>query len=164
MKKLNPGFRWFCLLFMLHAGTVHAGGENGTEVYAFTAAGTFETSYQALYKALEDARFYVIFEANIGKNLARNAERWGENYNRNQFEQMKSMVVCNPWYANQALNLDPAFMAMCPLTIGVLHKAGTTRIYFRKLMQSDNALANDLIWEVENTIISAIETIASPVN
>jgi uncharacterized protein (DUF302 family) len=118
--------------------------------------------YQELYKALEAARFYVIFEANIGKNLARNAEKWGEDYNRNKFEAVRSMVICNPEYANQVLNLDPKMMALCPLTVTLLYKAGTTTILFEKLTPAaTGSPAEDILWEVENTIISTIESVIS---
>lgn len=39
-------------------------------------------------------------------------EARGEDYNRNNFEGVHSMVICNPWYANQVLNLDPVMMTL----------------------------------------------------
>ncbi|HSR63949.1 MAG TPA: hypothetical protein VLN56_11145 [Gammaproteobacteria bacterium] len=39
-------------------------------------------------------------------------EARGEEYNRNNFEDVHSMVICNPWYANQVLNLDPVMMTL----------------------------------------------------
>ena len=119
-----------------------------------------ETVYPKLYKALEDSRFYVIFEADIGKNLARNAEKWGDEYNRNKFEGVRSMVICNPEYANKVLNLDPKMMAMCPITVTLLYKQGTTTILFERLTPvAAGSAAEDILWEVENTIISAIESV-----
>lgn len=118
--------------------------------------------YQNLYQALESASFHVIFEANIGKNLAHHAEKWGEDYNRNKFEAVRSMVICNPEYANEVLNLDPKMMALCPLIVTLLHKEGTTTILFEKLMPvAAGSPAEDVLWEVENTIISAIESVIS---
>ena len=137
-----------------------AGGDDPPLVLVFEVRKPFAEAYQEIHAALEEARFYVIFEANIGKNLARNAERWGEDYTRNGFEHIKSLVICNPWYANQALNLDPRFMGMCPLTVGVVHRQGLTTVYFRRLTNLAGSRAEDLLWEVENTIISAIETVA----
>ena len=143
---------------------VYAGGNAQNSILEFRVEQDFDTAYKALYEALEEARFYVIFEANIGKNLARNARRWGENYNRNGLEHMKSMVICNPWYANAVLNLDPGFMSMCPLTVGVVHKQGITSVYFKRLDElSAGSEAADLLWEIENTIISAIESVAPAV-
>ena len=36
-----------------------------------------ETVYNHLYNSLENNRFFVIFEPNIGRNLAGFSERWG---------------------------------------------------------------------------------------
>jgi len=154
----------FMLLILLPWAS-HAGGGEAGPVLEFKVKQPFDEAYQALYAALEEARFYVIFEANIGQNLARHAGRWGENYNRNRFEHMKSMLICNPWYANQALNLDPRFMAMCPLSVGVIYKQGITTVYFKRLDNvAGSSAADDLLWEVENTIVSAIETVAEQTN
>lgn len=117
-----------------------------------------ELVYQAVYKSLEKANFYVIFEANIGKNLARNAKRWGEDYNRNGFDMVKSMVICSPYYVNQVLNIDPKMMALCPLTVSVLAKGESTTVLFERLVPAaGDSPAVDILWEVENTIITAID-------
>lgn len=39
-------------------------------------------------------------------------EARGEDYNRNNFEGVHSMVICNPCYANQVLNLDSVMMTL----------------------------------------------------
>lgn len=151
-----------CVLLMVILFCFHpVRAESITDsVMTFQFKQPFEQAYQSLYQALEEARFYVIFEANIGNNLARNAERWGEDYNRNGFEHIKSLLICNPWYANQALNRDPAYMGMCPLSVGIVHKDGLNTVYFRKLsIEGDESAAAELLWEVENTIVSAIESV-----
>ncbi len=161
--NIRPGL--LLILCIVLPGQAIPGGAEVPVVYEFRVQRPFDEAYQALYQALEEARFYVIFEANIGHNLARNAERWGQDYNRNRFEHMKSLVICNHWYANQALNLDPRFMSMCPLTVGVVHREGVTTVYFKSLTNLPGSeAAADLLWEVENTIVSAIETVASLVN
>jgi uncharacterized protein (DUF302 family) len=131
-----------------------------TAIYKASTVKPMEETYTELYQALERSRFYVIFEANIGKNLARNKDKWGEDYNRNAFEAVKSMIICNPYFANQLLNLDPDLMALCPMSVTLLHKQGTTTILFEKLMQvSPASPAEDVLWEVETTVITAIESV-----
>ncbi len=154
-------FMTIFIMVIMGTGSVYAGGMDGTDtIYVAEVSKPVDEIYPALYQALEKARFYVIFEANIGKNLARNAEKWGENYNRNKFETVKSMVICNPEYANEVLNLDPKMMALCPLTVTVLYKAGTTTVLFEKLAPvAAGSPAEDVLWEVENTVISAIESV-----
>jgi uncharacterized protein (DUF302 family) len=149
----------FVIIVIFIALTCLAGGQEDA-IYVAKTQQSMDTVYPNLYKALEDSRFYVIFEANIGKNLARNAERWGEQYNRNKFEAVCSMVICNPEFANQVLNLDPEMMAMCPMTVTLLHKLGTTTILFERLTPvATGSAAEDIFWEVENTIISIIESV-----
>ncbi|MCI0591386.1 MAG: DUF302 domain-containing protein, partial [Gammaproteobacteria bacterium] len=110
-------------------------------------------------KSLEGAGYYVLFEADIGKNLARNAERWGEDYNRNQLEGIRSMVFCNPWYANQVSNADPRMLVFCPLSLTIIHKQGVSTILFeRPSAMAQGSPAEELMWEGENDVINAIET------
>ena len=133
-------------------------GEGKDAIFAVEVDKAGEEVYSAVYKSLEESRFYVIFEANIGKNLARNAKRWGDDYNRNKFELVKSMLVCNPFFANQVMNLDPKMMALCPITITVMSKQGRTSVLFKKLTPvAEGSAAEDVLWEVENTIMTAIE-------
>lgn len=129
-------------------------------VYEAHTTQPMDEFYQKLYGSLEDSGFYVIFEANIGKNLARNADRWGEDYNRNKFEAVRSMVICNPYYANQVMNLDPKMMALCPMTVTVLYKQGEATVLFERLTPpAAGSDAENILWEVENSIISAIESV-----
>ncbi|MGH8246349.1 MAG: DUF302 domain-containing protein [Gammaproteobacteria bacterium] len=125
--------------------------------------GEFGAVYSRVHPALEEARFFVIFEADIGHNLARNADRWGEDYNRNAYEGVRSLVICNPWYANQLLNLDPELMALCPMSVTLLYKGGVVTVLFERLgVVAPGSPAADVLWEVENTIITAIESAATP--
>ena len=137
-------------------------GEESAAIFEISADKPMDEVYQNLYKSLEDSGFFVIFEANIGKNLEKNAERWGDDYNRNKFEAVRSMVICNPSFANQLLNLDPKMMAMCPMTVTLLHKEGKTTVLFERLTPvAAGSPAEEVLWEVENTIISAIEAVIS---
>jgi len=146
----------FLLIFF--TGSLVDAAEELEAIFSISVEKPAEEVYQSVYKSLEESRFYVIFEANIGKNLARNAKRWGDEYNRNNFEMVKTMVVCNPYYANQVMNLAPKLMALCPMTITVMHKAGKSTVLFKKLTPAaKGSAAEDVLWEVENTIITAIE-------
>lgn len=147
----------FCFIAIFNC---YAGGND--PIYSASIRKPMDEVYPALSRALEASGFYVIFEANIGKNLARNAEKWGEDYNRNKFEGVKSMVICSPYYANQVLNLDPKMMALCPLTVTTLYKEGVTTVLFERLTPTAaGSPAEDVLWEVENTIISAIESVTT---
>ena len=114
--------------------------------------------YDAVYHALEENRFYVIAEPNIGKSLARNAQRWGEDYNRNGLESIRSMVFCSPWYANQLSNVAPPLLGLCPFSVTLLHLRGDTTITFeRPTAVVTTGPARELVAELEAGVVGALE-------
>ncbi len=119
---------------------------------------TMQEVYPAVYESLENARFYVVFEPNISKNLASFSERWGENYNRNRLDSIRSMVFCNAWYANAVSNADPDMLALCPLRVGLYEKQGQTTVVFaRPSVMAMQSPARGVLEEAENEVIEAIE-------
>lgn len=118
----------------------------------------FDQTYQAVYAALEDNRFYIVFEPDIQKNLSGFAERWGEDYNRNQLDGIRAMVFCNGWYANQVSNQDPDMLALCPLHITLTHKDGITKILFvRPSVIARGSPAEAIATELEADVVKALE-------
>lgn len=126
-------------------------------VFEYQVKKTMDQVYTPLYKALEDEGFYVVFEANIGRNMARFSEKWGDNYNRNQLADIRSMVFCNVWYANAVSNADPSMLALCPLRLSLIEKSGTTRVLFaRPTVMAVDSPAVDLLSQIENEVIGII--------
>ena len=118
-----------------------------------------ELVYNSVYRSLEENRFFVIFEPNIGKNLAGFSERWGEDYNRNKLTGIRSMVFCNPWYVNQVSNLDPEMLALCPMHISLYEKGGSTHVVFVRLSHvGEGSAAKPVLAEVEAAVSAAIES------
>ena len=118
-----------------------------------------ETVYGHVYRSLEEKRFFVIFEPNIGRNLAGFSERWGEDYNRSKLTGIRSMVFCNPWYVNQVSNLDPEMLALCPLHISLYEKDGSTHVVFVRLSHvAEGSAAKPVLAEVEAAVSAAIES------
>jgi len=135
-----------------------------TQVFADSAIlslkieGDFEVNYQSVYQQLEQQRFYVVFEPNIGRSVARNAERWGDEYNKNNFSDLRSLVFCNPWYVNQISNQDPDMLALCPLSVTLVQKDNDTLVKFVRpsaLKPDSPALA--LLRELESDIVKALK-------
>lgn len=113
--------------------------------------------YDKLYKSLEDANFYVVFEPNIGKNLANFAENWGDDYNRNKLTEIRSMVFCNGWYANKVSNLDPDMLGFCPLHLTLIERDGKATVLFnRPGVMAQNSPAKALLGTIEKEVIEAI--------
>ena len=113
--------------------------------------------YKKVYNSLEENRFFVVFEPNIGNNLADFSERWGDDYNRNQLLGIRSMVFCNGWYANQVSNLEPELLALCPLHVSLYQKDTLTHIVFtRPTYVGAGSKAQDLLKELEADVSAAI--------
>lgn len=128
-------------------------------VFRADAQAPMERTYPALYKALEGARFWVVFEADIGDNLAGFAERWGDDYNRNGLSGIRSMVVCNGWYANAVSNADPDLLALCPLRVNLVEQDGVTRVLFaRPSVIAAGSPGEALALEIEQLLIDAIRS------
>ena len=121
-----------------------------------------ETSYATIYKALENNRFYVVFEPDIQGNISAFAERWGDNYNRNKLEGIRAMVFCNVWYTNEISNADPAMLAMCPLHITLIQQQGSTRVLFvRPTVVAADSKALAIARELEQDITKAMDEAAN---
>ena len=142
----------FCLVMAVSAA--QAASPN---VFEHTVEKSMEQVYPSLYKALEDEGFYVVFEANIGRNLSRFADKWGENYNRNKLDGIRSMVFCNGWYANAVSNEDPSLLALCPLRLTLIEREGKTTVLFAKptAIAADSP-ARKVLQRVENEVIAVI--------
>ncbi len=141
------------LALLLIAATTQA----DETVFKVIKAAPLDEVYPSVYQALEEDRFFVVFEANMGRNMARFAERWGEDYNRNQLDQIRAMVICNIWYTNQVANQDPDMLALCPLTVTLFEKDGSSTVLFpRPTALAGDSPARPVLQEVEDKIIAAI--------
>jgi len=127
-------------------------------VFVHKVKGKINKIYKRLFTALENNGYYVIFEPNIGRNLAHFAKRWGKDYNKNKLDSIRSMVFCNGWYANKISNEDPNMLALCPLHVTLIHKQGYTRVLFVKPGQvSQGSAANSVALELEQDVIRIIK-------
>lgn len=150
-----------CLLFLVLSSLVTVpavAAESPVGVYLQHVKKPIVDVYDDVYKSLEDARFYVVFEPNIGKNLSSFSKRWGSEYNQNKLTALRSMVFCNGWYANQVSNLDPNMLGFCPLHITLIEREGATTVLFnRPSVIAQNSPAKVLFDEIEAEVIAAIK-------
>ena len=118
-----------------------------------------ETAYVSIHKSLEENKLFVVFEPNIGKNLAAFAERWGEDYNRNNLQGIRSMVFCSGWYANQVSNADPQLLALCPLHITLYRHNDMTHVVFVSPTHvGKGSDATVLLQQLEARVSAAVES------
>jgi hypothetical protein len=127
-------------------------------VLRWDVAQDLEITYKNVYKQLEKERFFVVFEPNIGANLKKFAEQWGEDYNRSGLSGIRSMVFCNAWYANAISNVEPGLLSLCPLHVTLFQKGGTTSVVFARPTQiGTGSRAAALLKELEADVSNAIE-------
>ena len=127
-------------------------------VYEKIIKGDFNKIYQKVFTALENNGYFVVFEPNIGKQLKRFKQRWGDKYNKNKIERIKSMIFCNAWYANEVSNTDPKLLAMCPMHITLTEKQGRVSLLFvRPSLIAKGSGAEKVALEIEQDVLRSIE-------
>ena len=90
--------------------------------------------------------------------MARFAADWGEDYNRNGLEEIRTMVACNAWWTNRVANADPDMLAFCPLRIALTHKQGVTRVMFeRPTLMAAESPALPVMEEIEEALKAAVD-------
>jgi uncharacterized protein (DUF302 family) len=128
-------------------------------VYVKTVKGDFNQIYQRVFTALENNGYFVVFEPNIGKQLELFKQRWGDKYNRNKLDNIKSIVFCNGWYANEVSNQDPNMLALCPMHVTLTEKEGkVTILYIRPSVVAKGSGAEKVAIEIEQDVLRSIET------
>jgi len=156
VKKVNKMIKGFAGVVLILLSTASWAGS--PMIYEKQVKGPLEKTYKQIFNALENNGYYVVFEANISKNLSHFKKRWGKDYNKNKLEAIRSMVFCNGWYANQMSNADPQMLALCPLHISLVHKEGVTRILFiRPSLVATGSPAEKVALELEQDVIRTIE-------
>ncbi len=149
------GRNWLFALLLAAATWVQA---EVPGVRSWTVDRPLADVYPAVYGALEAHHFFVVFEPDIGANLAHFAERWGEDYNRNRLDGIRAMVFCNAWYANQVGNADPALLALCPLHLTLVGRDGRTGIHFtRPTRVAAGSRGEAIAAELEAAVAEAVE-------
>jgi hypothetical protein len=146
-------------VFMIALLLTGAARAESPGVLRWDVHGDIEATYAAVHQALEDKRFYVVFEPDIGRNLSGFAGRWGEEYNRSALVAIRSMVFCNAWYANQVSNRDPDMLALCPMHVTLYQRGETTSVVFvRPTHVGQGSSALSLLEELEAAVSEAIRS------
>lgn len=128
-------------------------------VYKVSVKKDFSSSLHSLKKTLEDQNLYIISKADISGTLKRMKVKLGKAYNKRHYTTVKSIIFCNPFYANDILNLDPSMMALCPLKIMLLEKDGkTTALFILPTSLAKGSPAKNVLGELENKVKKALKS------
>jgi uncharacterized protein (DUF302 family) len=147
--------RWCLLLLLLLAPGARAAPPG---VYIKTVEMDLDSAYREVYQALEEERFWVVLEADMGARMARMAKRWGNDYNRNGLDGMKSMVFCNIDWTHRIANADPRMLALCPLHLSIYARDGKASVVLpRPTALAGGSEAEAEAAELERTLIRIVE-------
>jgi len=142
-------------MIVLAAPAVRAGTP---EVFVAEVQAPLDDVYKGVSGSLDKAGYYVAFEMDMFKGMSSSlARKLGEDFNRAKLEGIKSMVFCQGTHANAIMNADADMLALCPLHLTVVHKAGTTRVLFaRPTALAKGSAAEAAVKALEDDVIAAI--------
>lgn len=122
--------RWWLFFVLMLSANLWASPSGIVSVETSIA---LDAAYDRVYKALEAQKFWVVFEADMGERMARFEDKWGEDYNRNDLQGVRSMVFCNIEWTNRMGNADPDLLGLCPLHLTIYSKGGKTHVLIPRL-------------------------------
>jgi len=119
--------------------------------------------YERIQQALEGAKFWVVFEADMGNRMEKFAEDWGTDYNRNKLTTIKSMVFCSLWWTNQLANVDPDLVGLCPLHLTVYARGGRTTVLWPRLSAlAEGSPGRDMALALEQEVSELVRGVVTP--
>lgn len=133
---------WWPLFALLSVLPLSAGGDAPGIVRMETPL-QVEAAYERVYKALEQARFWVVHEVDLGERMAHQAEAWGANYNRNRVGGVRVLAFGNLEWANALANADPDLFALYPLHLAVYERDGTSVLVLPRLAAAARGTAGE---------------------
>lgn len=114
MKKIMTA-----VLFTLLSANLFA-----SEFYTKVVYDSFESYYPKLLKAIKDNHMNVLYEMDLIKQFKDKgyAEKFGKDFNKNNLESVKTLLICNGYVGNQISNIDPTMMALCPIRLTIIQE------------------------------------------
>jgi uncharacterized protein (DUF302 family) len=159
-EELKVTVRKWWLLSLLLIAAPSGAAPDGVHTRSVDIA--VDEAYTSLYAALEEEKFWVVFEANMGQRMANMADRWGKDYNRQGLSAIKSMVFCNIDWPNRLASVDPALLSLCPLHMSLYEKDGRTTItMLRPSTIAAGSPGLDAAKELEKQLIGVIDKAVS---
>lgn len=130
------------------------------DIYVKTVDEPLQTLYPKLLTSLKQNQMMVVSEIDILAKFkeAGLPEKFGEDFNTNGLEAIKAIIACNGFFGNAVSNADPEMMALCPIRITLIQKAGKSKIlYSLPSKASEGSKANAILKKLETKIITALD-------
>jgi len=150
MKKYN--FLFTLLMFL--SSQVFAASIHETQVRK-----TIKEYYPELKKAIEDNNMHVIYELDLLERFkeAGYAEKFGNNFNKNNIVAIKTLLICNGYIGNQVSNIDTDMMVLCPIKITLIQIGKYTMVSFIKNSDlASNKEVEKLLAILDQTLVNTI--------
>jgi hypothetical protein len=151
---------WLAGLLLLFPALALAGPAG---VNSLTVEAPADEVYDRVHQALEGAKFWVVFEADMGSRMEQFAADWGAEYNINKLTFIKSMVFCSLPWTNRMANADPDLLALCPLHLTIYARGGQTSVVWPRLSaMAEGSPGHDAAQALDQEISDLIRGAASP--
>jgi uncharacterized protein (DUF302 family) len=127
-------------------------------VFVVEVKAPLDEVYKRVNKSLDGAGYWVAYELDMFKGMSGSLGRkLGEDFNRAKLEGIRTMVFCNGEQANQVMNADPDMLALCPMHLTLIHKAGATKVLFaRPSIAGKGSAAEPALKQIEDAVIGVI--------
>jgi len=151
---------WLAALLLL-VPVLPLAGAAGVNI--LTTKAPADQVYDRVYQALEGAKFWVVFEADMGSRMDQLATEWGSDANKNKLTFVKSMVFCNLSWTNQLANADPELLGLCPLHLTIYARDGQTTIVWPRLsVMADGSAGEGAAQALEQEVSAIIRSAVTP--
>ena len=131
-----------------------------SNVYSVTYNSPMDTVEKNLLTHFKASKLVVPWKLDILEEFKKKGldKKFGDKFNTNKLESVRTIVACNGKFGNMIMNTDPAMMAYCPVRITLVEKDGkTTILYVRPSSAPRDSKAYKILVKLENKVIKAIE-------
>ncbi len=95
-----------------------------SEFYTKVIYEPLESYYPKLKKAIDENHMNILYEMDLIKQFKDEgySEKFGKDFNKNNLQGVKTLLICNGYVGNQVSNLDPKMMALCPIRLTIIEE------------------------------------------
>ena len=133
----------------------------GADLYVETVNAPIKQVAPELTQALAAHHFKVVMHLDILKRIeAKEKALHIPHLNKGKFTDVQAFVFCNPMFFSQLLNSDWKSASLCPLSLTVYGKDGsTTIVYPERTAYAQSTPANATAQHIDSAVISALKSI-----
>lgn len=133
-------------LFMVLSANLFA-----SDFYTKVVHDSFDNYYPKLQKSIKDNHMNVLYELKLIEQFKKKgyAKKFGKDFNKNDIDEVVTLLICNGYVGNQVSNIDPAMMALCPIKLTIIKQGRKLTVTF---LRHDSVKANPKVKELLTTL------------